>query len=219
MFTYILRRKAMKMYESVLTRVRAVEEKNGIHYAKTDGKLYLALRIIYTVFFIYSVGINLMFIAGMFLVRYGTDNFAPIKNLLISVCVCTAVMIAGYILSFFKFKLTAGIISVIAEILLIPLFGTAMKDSLGFMGFKPSFYWRHLIPLAVLVVIMIVMSVIALRAKLKTEKQYKKVTENLYKLYNVTVGIESDGITDEQWEIFLQTYDPTDYKKLFKQNS
>ena len=207
----------MKMYDNVLRRVRMVEEKNDIRYAKTDGKLYLALRIIYTVFFIYSVGINLMFIAGMFLVRYGTDNFAPIKNLLISVCACTAVMIAGYILSFFRFKTVAGALSVAAEILLIPLFGTAMKDSLGVMGFKPSFYWRHLIPLAVLAVIMIVMSAIALRAKIKTEKQYKRITENLYEIYNINIAEIGETVTDEQWTAFLEAYDPTNYKKLFKQ--
>ena len=203
----------MKMYESVLTRVRTVEQKNGINYAKTDGILYKTLRVIYSVIFFYTVIINLLFIAGMFLVRYGTDNFKSVKNLLVSVCVCTGVM------SFFKFKLTAGIISVLPEILLIPLFGSAMKDTLGLFGFKYSFYWRHLAPLLLLVILTVILTVIAVRARVKTEKQYKKVTENLYKLYNVTVGNESDGITDEQWEIFLQTYDPTDYKKLFKQNN
>ena len=209
----------MKMYESVLTRVRSVEQKNGINYAKTDGILYKTLRVIYSVIFFYTVIINLLFIAGMFLVRYGTDNFKSVKNLLISVCVCTGVMLAGYVMSFFKFKLTAGIISVLPEILLIPLFGSAMKDTLGLFGFKYSFYWRHLAPLVLLVILNVILTVIAVRARVKTEKQYKKVTENLYKLYNVTVGNESDGITDEQWETFLQTYDPTDYKKLFKQNN
>lgn len=209
----------MKMYESVLTRVRAVERKNGINYAKTDGILYKTLRVIYSVIFFYTVIINLIFIAGMFLVRYGTDNFKSIKNLLVSVCVCTGVMLAGYVLSFFKFKLTSGIISVLPEILLIPLFGNAMKDTLGLFGFKYSFYWRHLAPLVLLVILNVILTVIAVRARVKTEKQYKKVTENLYKLYNVTVGNEADGITDEQWETFLQTYDPTDYKKLFKQNN
>lgn len=209
----------MKMYESVLTRVRTVEQKNGINYAKTDGILYKTLRVIYSVIFFYTVIINLLFIAGMFLVRYGTDNFKSVKNLLISVCVCTGVMLAGYVMSFFKFKLTAGIISVLPEILLIPLFGSAMKDSLGLFGFKYSFYWRHLAPLVLLVILTVILTVIAVRARVKTEEQYKKVTENLYKLYNVTVGNETDGITDEQWEIFLQTYDPTDYKKLFKQNN
>ena len=209
----------MKMYESVLTRVRTVEQKNGINYAKTDGILYKTLRVIYSVIFFYTVIINLLFIAGMFLVRYGTDNFKSVKNLLVSVCVCTGVMLAGYVMSFFKFKLTAGIISVLPEILLIPLFGSAMKDTLGLFGFKYSFYWRHLAPLLLLVILTVILTVIAVRARVKTEKQFKKVTENLYKLYNVTVGNESDGITDEQWEIFLQTYDPTDYKKLFKQNN
>lgn len=209
----------MKMYESVLTRVRAVERKNGINYAKTDGGIYKTLRVIYSVIFFYTVIINLIFIAGMFLVRYGTDNFKSIKNLLVSVCVCTGVMFAGYVLSFFKFKLTSGIISVLPEILLIPLFGNAMKDTLGLFGFKYSFYWRHLAPLVLLVILNVILTVIAVRARVKTEKQYKKVTENLYKLYNVTVGNEADGITDEQWETFLQTYDPTDYKKLFKQNN
>lgn len=207
----------MKMYDNVLRRVRMVEEKNGIRYAKTDGKLYLALRVIYSIFFIYSVGINLIFISGMLLVHSGTDKFTSVKTLLISVCVCTAVMIAGYILSFFKFKTVAGILSVIPEILLIPLFGTAMKDSLGFMGFKPSFYRRHLIPLAILAVIMIVMSVIALRAKIKTEKQYKRVTENLYEIYNINISENGETVTDEQWTAFIESYDPTNYKKLFKQ--
>lgn len=209
----------MKMYESVLTKVRTVEQKNGINYAKTDGILYKTLRVIYSVIFFYTVIINLLFIAGMFLVRYGTDNFKSVKNLLISVCVCTGVMLAGYVMSFFKFKLTAGIISVLPEILLIPLFGNAMKDSLGLFGFKYSFYWRHLAPLVLLVILTVLLTAIAVRARVKTEKQYKKVTENLYKLYDVTVGNEADGISDEQWETFLQTYDPTDYKKLFKQNN
>lgn len=219
MFTYILRRNAMKMYDSVLARVRAVEEKNGISYAKTGGALYKTLRVIYSIIFFYSVAVNLLFIAGMFMVRYGTDNFKSVKNLLISVCICTGVMLAGYVLSFFKFKLIAGIISVLPEILLIPLFGNAMRDTLGLFGFKYSFYWRHSVPLVLLIILMIWTTVIALRARIKTEKQYKKVTENLYNLYNVTAGGESDGITDEQWESFLQAYDPTDYKKLFKQNN
>ena len=95
----------MKMQESVLRRVRMVEEKNGIKYAKTDGKLYKTLRVLYSLVFIYTVGINLLFISGMLLVYGGTDKMAGILNSLISVCVCTALIIAGYVLSFFKFKL------------------------------------------------------------------------------------------------------------------
>ena len=202
----------MKMQESVLRRVRAVEEKNGIKYAKTDGKLYKTLRVFYIIIFAYTMVINLLYISGMALVYGGTEDFKNVVNSLIAVCVCTALIIAGFVLSFFRFKLAAGIISVVPEIFLIPVFGLELRDSLGFMGFKTSFYWRHLAPLAILIILMTATTVIAVRAKVKTEKQYKKVTDNLYKLYKESGA----DLSDEQWEEFLANYDPTDYKKLFK---
>ena len=202
----------MKMQESVLRRVRAVEEKNGIKYAKTEGKLYKTLRVIYIILFSYTMAINLFFVAGTALVYGKTDNFINVHNTVISVCVCTAVIIAGFVLSFFRFKLAAGIISIIPEILLISVFGSTMKDITGFMGYTVSFFWRHFIPLVLLVIIMTATTVIALRARIKTEKQYKKVMDNLYNIYKQS----GTDITDEQWEEFLKYYDPTDYKKLFK---
>lgn len=205
----------MKMQESVLRRVRMIEEKNGIKYAKTDGKLYKTLRVLYIITFAYTMAINLLFIAGMLLVYGGTDNFKNVANSLISVCICTAVIIAGFVLSFFRFKFAAGVMSIAPEIFLIPVFGAVMKDDLGFMGFTASFFWRHFAPLALLVILMTATTVIAVRARIKTEKQYKKVTENLYKLYQSTGG----DISDDQWEEFLKEYDPSDYKKLFKSGS
>ena len=203
----------MKMQESVLRRVRMVEEKHGITYAKTDGRLYKALKVSYTLLFIYTMGINLLFICGMLLTRLGTDNFKGILNSLITVIVCTVLIIAGFCLSFTRFKLAAGLLSVLPEIMLIVVFGAIMKDSLGVMGFKVSYFWRHFAPLLILVILMAVTTVIAVRARFKTEKQYKKVLDNLYELYS----LNSDDISDEQWEAFLEEYDPTDYKKIYKE--
>lgn len=203
----------MKMQESVLRRVRMVEEKHGITYAKTDGRLYKALRVSYTLLFIYTMGINLLFICGMLLTRLGTDNFKGILNSLITVIVCTVLIIAGFCLSFTRFKLAAGLLSVLPEIMLIVVFGAIMKDSLGVMGFKVSYFWRHFAPLLILVILMAVTTVIAVRARFKTEKQYKKVLDNLYELYS----LNSDDISAEQWEAFLEEYDPTDYKKIYKE--
>lgn len=204
----------MKMQESVLRRVRMVEEKHGITYAKTDGRLYKALRVSYTLLFIYTMGINLLFICSMLITRLGTDNFKGILNSLITVIVCTVLIIAGYVLSFTRFKLVSGILSVLPEIMLVVVFGSIMKDSLGVMGFKVSYFWRHFAPLLILVILMAVTTVIAVRARIKTEKQYKKVLDNLYALYS----LNSDDISDEQWEAFLEEYDPTDYKKIYKES-
>ena len=210
----------MKMQESVLRRVRMVEEKHGITYAKTDGRLYKALRVSYTLLFIYTMGINLLFICGMLLTRLGTDNFKGILNSLITVIVCTVLIIAGYVLSFTRFKLVSGILSVLPEIMLVVVFGAIMKDSLGVMGFKVSYFWRHFAPLLILDQrisvgrLLAVTTVIAVRARFKTEKQYKKVLDNLYALYS----LNSDDISGEQWEAFLEEYDPTDYKKIYKES-
>lgn len=204
----------MKMQESVLRRVRMVEEKHGITYAKTDGRLYKALRVSYTLLFIYTMGINLLFICGMLVTKLGTDNFKGILNSLITVIVCTVLIIAGFCLSFTRFKLAAGLLSALPEIMLIVVFGALMKDSLGVMGFKVSYFWRHFAPLLILVILMAVTTVIAVRARIKTEKQYKKVLDNLYALYS----LNSDDISDEQWEAFLEEYDPTDYKKIYKES-
>ena len=202
----------MKMQESILRRVRAVEEKNGIKYAKTDGRLYKTLRVFYIILFAYTTAVNLLYIVGMTYVYLGTDNFKNVVNSIVTVSICTALIAVGFVLSFFRFKLAAGIISIVPEIFLIPVFGIALSDSLGFLGFKASFYWRHFAPLALLVILMIFTTVIAVRARIKTEKQYKKVTDNLYKLYRQN----GNDISDEQWEQFLNNYDPTDYKKLLK---
>lgn len=200
----------MKMQESVLARVRMVEEKNGIKYAKPGGRLHKVMRVLYTLLFAYTMGINLIFIAGMFI----TDNYKNFTDALITVCVCTGLIIAGYVLSFFKFKLIAGIISVIPEILLIVTFGAITQDPFGFMGFKKFFFWRHFIPLALMIITMSVAVFIAVRARIKTERQYKKVMDNLYRIYNENGG----DITDDQWDNFLKEYDPSDYTKLFKAN-
>ena len=47
---------------NVLKRVRQVEEKNGIIYAKTDGRLYKTLKVLYTVVFAYTLAVNLLFV-------------------------------------------------------------------------------------------------------------------------------------------------------------
>ena len=80
----------MKMQESVLKRVRALEEKNGIKYAKTDGGLYKTLRALYIIAFAYTEAMNFFYISGMALVYGGTDDF---KNVLKEKCDKKAVKI------------------------------------------------------------------------------------------------------------------------------
>lgn len=207
----------MQYKENVLKRVRMLEEKKGIHYAKTGGKLYTVLKVLYIIAFAAVVAMNLLYIAGMMLVNFGTDRFSSVADSVITVSLCTAVLTAGFVLSFFRFKLTAGIMSVVPAVILIPVFALLLKDSLGFMGVKTSFYIRHFIPLALLIIFIAGMVIIAVRERVKTKRQYTAVMENLYKTYNENSS--DDVIDDEEWNKFVDSYDPSNYKALFRENN
>ncbi len=217
MFAYLFWGVDMKKYDGVLQRVRAVEEKHGIKYAKTDGKLYISLKFIYSAIGVWTFFMNLFFVLGFLLMYSGTENFASVKNSIITVSVCTGVMVLGYVLNCFKLYLAGGILSVVPTVFLIPLFGGILKDSSGFLGFKLSFYWRHLGPLVAMVILMVWLTVIALRANIKTDRQYKKVTENLFSIYSV--GEDAQDMSEEQWDEFLSTYTPSHIKKQNKKTT
>jgi len=55
---------------------------------------------------------------------------------------------------------------------------------------------------------------IEIRESMKTKASYTRVTENLYNLYKVNVA-KGEEINEEQWEMFLEKYDPFNYKPQF----
>ena len=236
----------MKMYDGVLQRVKQIEEKNGIRYAKTDGMLYKSLSVILIIALIYTLGINLLCVAGASLkisslysgtvatidgksyneVEYweyqGLDAEKMEANILdgnleliLNAGICTVLLIAGFILNRVRLYIAGGVVTVAPAVYSALYFMHNLTDSNGMVGLNIKFYWRHLIPLALIVLTIVWLTVIAVRAKVKLQKQYKKVTENLFNMYNVSIA---DGTlpSDEQWDDFLKSYDPRiDYKKQF----
>lgn len=207
----------MKKHESIMNRVRFIEEKYGIKYAKTDGRLYRTLKIIYTLVWAYTIGINLLFLAGEMLMYAGTEKFKSVVIPVINISSCTVVLIAGFVLLCTRLKLIGGIASFVPLIFQVLAFGQMMTDDLGYMGFKAAFYWRHFVPAVVMAALLVWMTVIAVRATMKTDSQYKRIVGNIYQQYHVGIGQDGDtaGITDEQWDEFLKNYDPRDYKRQF----
>lgn len=193
---------------NVLKRVRQIEEKNGIKYAKTDGRLYVTLKVLYTIIFAYTLAINFLFILSNFIVYYGSENFNYVKVPLVTVTTATVLLIAAFIIMRFKNKVWAnyvsGITNILVAVFLVLTFANIMKDSLGLFGYVFSFYWRHAVPLLLLVILAVWLTVIAIRANVKTDKQYKKVIENIYAQYNLSA--ENEQLSEEQWEEFLENY-------------
>lgn len=198
----------MKLQQNILNRVRQVEEKRGIVYAKTDGKLYKTLKILYILLLVYTFIINALFVLSNFMVYYGTDSFKGLKKPIITVICGTLCFIASLFILKFKDKIWANIttliLNLLPSLLTVLVYANLMEDSLGLFGYKYSFYWRHSVPLALIAVFAIWLSVLALRANIKTKKQYKKITENLYNQYHISE--ENEQLSEEEWQEFIENY-------------
>lgn len=195
----------MKMYDGVLARAREMEQKRGIKYARTNGKLYKTLKVLYSIIGIWTFFMNLFFVLGFLLMYSNTDSMSKALNPVITVSVCTLGLIAGYVLNCVKLHIPSVILNILSSSFLIAVFAGLLQDTFGLWGYKVSFYWRHLVPILFIVIFSVFLTVIALREKYKTQKLYKKVTENLFDTYNIS---NDENISEEQWEEFLQNYNP-----------
>ncbi len=187
------------MYDNVLEKVKEYEEKRGIVYAKTDGKLYVGVKVFYILIFAYTMAINAMFLLGAVLSETVFNN---LKNSVYTVLALSVLLVASLIVMKFKNTIWANVVSTVINILsctgLGITFGVLLQDVIGF---KVSFYWRHLVPLCLMVILTVVLCVIALRAILKTQKTYKKIVENIYQTYTAS---DDTVLSDEQWQEVLK---------------
>lgn len=142
----------------------------------------------------------------------GIAETGDVFNYVLSVSVCSVLIIAGLVFSNLKFYLTAGLMSVLPSVFLMPVYAVLLREDFeGILGLKYSFYYKHAVPLFLMVIFMVWLTVIAKRAEIKTDRMYKKVTENLFSMYTVAEG-DAENLSEEQWAEFLETYNPDDYK-------
>lgn len=195
----------MKKYEGVLQRVREIEYKRGITYAKTDGKLYKGLKICYVLSFAWIFITCTMMILGHLIIM--SDGTEIDKNFLITSSVCLGAVIIGFVLQLFKQHIAGTAINTVSALFLIFQISSVLKYDLGFLGYRTDFYFYYLIPAVLMIIFAVCMSVIAIRAEIKLNRMYKKVTENLYEMYRISEK-DSVNMTDGQWEEFLKNYNP-----------
>ncbi len=213
----------MERYNGVLKRVRTLEEKKGIKYAKKDGSLYNTLNVLSILAAIWGVLMNLIFSLARYSDFSGTKVMVDVKGQIITVIVCTVIIIATILLNKLKFlkrfkifsevpcHIISASLNLITSLWLILLFADLSRDELGFLGVKTFFYFRHLVPLALMSIFLIWMALLVLRAEIKTNKMYNKVLDNLYETYRK--DNEDADISDEKWDEYLKNYDPDEKKE------
>lgn len=199
----------MKMYNSVLERVKILEEKNGISYATTDGKLYKVLKLAFIVLFAYAMLIKSFYFLGSAIANHLELN-------IVTPAVCTVLLVAGFVLILVKLHIIGAVLTTAASAILIFTFSGMLVDSYT-DRLIPKFYWAHLIPLLLIVMLAIWMTIIAVRAKVKLKRMYNRVAENIYNAYKINIA-NGETVEEEKWGEFLEKFDPTNYTSQFVSN-
>lgn len=198
----------MKKNSNVLNYVEKYKNKYGIKYATDGGKLVNSMSIIYYIVFAYTLLMTALFILGIPL----TTDFANIKsdalNSFVTICGATVIMIIGLVLYICRKKVLGCIFTFCTQPFSLLAFLHITRDESGFVN--ASFYWRHGVPAAILFVLAALIFAILIRAKIKTDKLYQKLLNALYSQYGTKDG---EKLTDEQWQQFLNDYNP--YKSQF----
>ena len=194
----------MKKLEGVLKKVRETEYKKGIVYENSDGNLCKTLNIFYILAGAFALLMNLFFlISYIFVYIDKNDNIYKV----ISVSVLSIFLIAGFILGKTKLIYTPFALNILSACGLIVIFAKEC-EKVAFREYSSVFYWRHLIPLLIVLITSVWIFIIKLRAKIKTNRLYKKVESDIYKEF----CSQNAEFTEEEWQEFIKNYDPDKIK-------
>ena len=197
----------MKMYKSVLDRVRILEQKNGIVYANTNSGAYKILKVLFILDFIYAMGIKSMYFLGIAL------DTTPRVYEYITPAICTGILVLGFVLILFKQHIIGFLMTLISAIILMFEFNNQLQNATEVLV-NHKFAWAHLVPLSLLIVFSLPMVIIAVRAQHKTRKMYNKVINDIYSKYSIEIA-KGEDIDEEKWEEFLNEFDPYNYGDQF----
>lgn len=212
----------MKKYDSIVKRVQVYEDKYCAEYQKSDGPLFRFLRKSYVIVCIYAVIVNILAAVSA---KEKMDNWKEVgtteiifeNHQFVLIWICTATIIISAILLFTRIKMVASIVGIVTLPFMLYVFmGPSTDEVNGFLGYMSEFYYRHLVPDAILMLFILWMFILVLRERIITNRRYRKIEENIYENYKEKFDKNDFVVTDEMWEEFIKNYDPRAFKNLDK---
>lgn len=181
----------MKYSPEITEKIARYEEKRGIKYAKTGGKLYSRLFWLGFIAWLYMFLMQLFYIAGR-IIRI-SDGKGEWDNALITIVCATTVLLFSLPAYAFKYRLTAIFINIAAVIASFIAFAgiTKVDDSAsnsggiteydpGLFGLKKMFYWRHGIPIIIVFVISLILVKIIIKERMIVKRECEIISHNEY---------------------------------------
>ncbi|MBQ6847583.1 MAG: hypothetical protein IJO62_01550 [Clostridia bacterium] len=205
----------MKMNNGILEIVKRLEAKNDIRYATANDIFYKILKVIYISTVCYELIINLLYMLSMYL-NDRADTSQGFLAYIITPLVCSLLLIVGFIFQLKKINIAGAVLSVVPSIVLI-FFFRSITYAVEANTLMTVYYWRHLAPALIISLTGFIMSFIAVRANIKLRKMYDKVVNSIYENYKVNLA-EGGELSSEQWEEFLEKFDPYAYNIQFFKN-
>ncbi len=214
----------MKMYEGVLEKVESNRRKRGV-VPINEGFKFKLCKFLYFLAFVYSLVMSLPVIIGFLMkASQSQDGFSAfVSDRLVgyaTLALGTLLLIVGCVLILKKKRsvLTVSValvLTVACSVALIFFFKDNLIDELT-DKVKTMFYWRHLIPLGLTALLSVIVCGIDLTEKLRVRKEYNTILATIYEIHKQTTGQTEIGA--DEWDEFLENYNPETYKPQFKKN-
>lgn len=187
----------MKLKPNILKLVDAYQYKSAICYSKTKERIYCNLKKFYIVGFIYQAII-------MFLLSYGEIklNYLERTNIFTAAIISFVLFTAAFVLMLFKWDCISLPLNIVGTVFLWPLMKEVLFVS-GVFFVKGTFYFKHLIPLVLILIPSLWMCIISTRERYFIHRDYKVVMEKLYNKHRTA------EMSDDEWEEFIDNYTDT----------
>lgn len=203
----------MKYIKNIENRVRAAEKRAAVFYAKTDGKLYKWLKILYVISMLFATATSLLYVAArasrlqelnkLNIDILNSSDIEKVKTSIITVGLCSLVWVIAVILIRFKAEVVSALLTLCAGTVSCASLIAASQGTAQFNeGINDNFWYRHFVPLIIAVFFIIWMVILKLRAELLFRRAYTNMVNRIYEEYHC------EDLSEEQWENFLSNYDP-----------
>ncbi len=188
----------MKHKQNILKLVENYQYKSAICYPKTKERIYCNLRTTYIIGFIYQA-------IFMLLLTYGQieTHYLDGANMFTASVISFMFFISAFVLMFFKWDCISLPLNILGTVFLWPIMKELLFSS-GVFFIKGTFYFKHLIPLVLILVPSIWMCIISTRERYLIHRDYKVVMEKLFSKHR------TPEMTDEEWEEFINNYTNTE---------
>ena len=200
----------MKKNEYIVKKVQQYQNKRGVRYATHESELYGFLKKLYVLAFAYNLVFSIFYILVILVSSESPEfDYEQSMKFFYTVLAATGAMTAGLIVTLINKTRWIGRFISIASLATIGIAlyiavessqTNTLYDITRFMGMPFYYYWRHGIPALIGIAILLWMTVIDIMAIIHYNRLYKKLEDELYRLFKS----QTEDTRDENWQEFLK---------------